>query len=268
MQPLQVLSSPVKVMVADDSATVRKFIEIAIQDSGTDAEIVLVADGKEAVRKLTQEAYDVAFLDINMPHLSGVEVMGALHLQKSDTFAISMSNALTGHSEALLKSFGAYDFLTKPFSRADVAQVLKTFRTIRRRHDVLIVDDSATVRKIVTKVLTRSMFNLDLVEAEDGASALERMGERSFAIIFADFNMPGMTGIELAGKIAERATGADVILMSTDFTDTLEKAAERVGARAFLRKPFFPEDVDTILHHHFNLKHPHFSKQVRIFATT
>ncbi|ODN69522.1 response regulator [Methylobrevis pamukkalensis] len=268
MDTLQVLTNPLKVMVADDSATVRKFTELALRECDSMAEITLVADGREAVHRLTQDTFDIAFLDINMPHITGVEVMGALHLQKSSTFAISMSNSLSDHSESLLKSFGAYDFLTKPFGKGDVRQILNTYGAIRKPLDILIVDDSGTVRRIVSKVLARSIFNLRLVEAEDGAAALRQIKDRRFGIIFADFNMPGMTGIELAGRIAAEIADVDVILMSTEFTDTLEQAAQRVGARAFLRKPFFPEDVDSILHHLFRLRHPRFSKQVRIFATT
>jgi CheY-like chemotaxis protein len=75
-----------------------------------------------------------------------------------------------------------------------------------------------------------------------------------------------MTGIELADRLAELARGSDVILMSTEYNDTLDQSAQKVNARAFLRKPFYPDDVDSILHHLFSLRHSHFSKQVRIFA--
>ncbi|MBH0236987.1 response regulator [Methylobrevis albus] len=262
--------APVKIMIADDSATVRKFIEIALQEAGDGRtlSVTSVSDGREAVRGLASEAYDLAFLDINMPQIDGIAVMGALHLQKAETFAISMSNALSDHSETLLKSFGAYDFLTKPFTKADVRRILTTFDAIRAPCPILVVDDSATVRRIVTKVLGRSIFNLDIVEAESGAAALDRIRKQGFRIIFADFNMPGMTGVELAERLATDAASADVILMSTEYTDALDRAAERVGARAFMRKPFYPEDVDSILHHLFGLRHPRFSKQVRFFATT
>lgn len=262
--------APVKIMIADDSATVRKFIEIALQEAadGRTLAVTSVSDGREAVQGLAAEAFDIAFLDINMPQINGIAVMGALHLQKAATFAISMSNALSDHSETLLKSFGAYDFLTKPFAKSDVRRILTTYDAIRAPCQILVVDDSGTVRRIVTKVLGRSIFNLEIVEAESGVAALEQIGKRRFRIIFADFNMPGMTGIELAERLAVEAAGSDVVLMSTEYTDTLDRAAERVGARAFMRKPFYPEDVDSILHHLFGLRHPRFSKQVRFFATT
>jgi DNA-binding NtrC family response regulator len=85
--------------------------------------------------------------------------------------------------------------------------------------------------------------------------------------VFTDFNMPKMNGVQLVGALARFSQGSDVILMSSEFSPELADIAQKVGARAFLRKPFYPEDVDTILHHLFGLKSSRFSKQVKLFAT-
>lgn len=259
--------SKVTAIIADDSSTVCKFIERALLQTGRDIDISMVRDGQEAVKQLSQSAYDLAFLDINMPQLSGVEVMAAIHVMGGKTFAISMSNSLDAAAEAKLKSFGAYDFLEKPFTNKQIHQILKTYDAIRARHSALVVDDSATVRKIVSKVLKKSIFDLEIDEAEDGQSALDCVKVKRYQIIFSDFNMPNMTGIELAQKLAAHAAHSEVVLMSTEMNATLDAAAATVGARAFLKKPFFPQDVDTILHHVFGLRHSRFSKQVRMFAT-
>lgn len=258
----------IKVIIADDSGTVRKFIEKALLATGRTFEITMAADGKDAVEKLSRQAFDIAFLDINMPQLNGVEVMAAIHVMGSKTFAVSMSDGLAEDAEKKLKSFGAYDFLTKPFSASQVRHVIEVYEAINMPFDVLIVDDSTTVRRIVRKVLERSIFKLNIVEAEDGHTAIKRVSEKAYRVIFTDFNMPNMTGLELAERLAGLTRASDVILMSTEYNTTLDQAAERVRARAFLRKPFYPDDVDSILHHLFGLRHSHFSKQVRMFAMT
>lgn len=260
-------TDPIKILVADDSGAVRLYIDRALKSSGRDIWVVNTADGKEAVRQLTGNGFDIAFLDIQMPELSGVEVLEKLSETNARTFCISMSDGLKPEDEAKLKRFGAYDFLSKPFGEARVHEILSTWDTFKTVHDVLVVDDSATVRKIVVKVLKRSIFSLDITEAGDGMSALAALARKPFRLIFSDFNMPGMTGIELANEIAKRKRDTDVVLMSTEYTAALDAAAQRVGARAFLRKPFYPEDVDGIIHHTFKLPHPRFSKQVRMFAT-
>jgi CheY-like chemotaxis protein len=261
------LAENIRVIIADDSSTVCKFVERALLQTGREFEVSMVRNGQDAVQNLSKNAFDLAFLDINMPQMNGVEVMAAIHVMGGKTFAISMSNDLDAASEQKLKSFGAYDFLEKPFTNKQVHQIVKTYDTIRTQHSALIVDDSATVRKIVEKVLKKSIFDLNIDHAEDGPSALEKVKAKRYRIIFSDFNMPSMNGIELAQKLAAHAAFSEVVLMSTEMSDTLDKAAEQVGARAFLRKPFYPQDVDTILHHVFGLRHSRFSKQVRMFAT-
>lgn len=258
----------IRTIIADDSSTVCKFVERALLQTGRKFDISMVHDGQQAVQLLGKEAFDLAFLDINMPQLNGVEVMAAIHVMGGKTFAISMSNELNATAEEKLKSFGAYDFLEKPFSNKQVHQLVRTFDAIRTRHKALIVDDSATVRRIVEKVLMKSIFDLEIDQAEDGPSALKKVKDCEYRIIFSDFNMPEMNGIELAQKLAAYKKGAETVLMSTEMNEALNQAAEQVGATAFLRKPFYPQDVDTILHHVFGLKHSRFSKQVRVFATT
>jgi len=258
----------IRTIIADDSSTVCKFVERALLQTGRQFDISMVRDGQQAVQLLGKQAFDLAFLDINMPQLNGVEVMAAIHLMGGKTFAVSMSNELNAAAEEKLKSFGAYDFLEKPFSNKQVHQLIQTYDAIRTRHRALVVDDSATVRRIVEKVLKKSIFDLEVDQAEDGPSALEKVKVSEYKIIFSDFNMPEMNGIELAQKLAAYKKGAETVLMSTEMTETVNQAAEQVGAKAFLRKPFFPQDVDTILHHIFGLKHSRFSKQVRVFATT
>lgn len=258
---------PIKILVADDSGALRLFIDRALKASGREVFVVNVANGRDAAKQLTDGTFDIAFLDIQMPELSGVEVLQAASQSSHKTFCVTMSSNLSADDEALLKRFGAYDFLPKPFGEERLQQILATWDMFHTAHDVLVVDDSATVRKIVLKVLARSIFTLKITEAGDGPGALLALEKKPYRLIFSDFNMPGMTGIQLANEIAKRGKGADVVLMSTEYTPVLDAAAQKVGARAFLRKPFYPEDVDSIIHHVFKLPHPRFSKQVRVFAT-
>ena len=255
-----------RVLIADDSGAVRKFVERALLEADPELDIIHAGDGRAAVESLSKQAFDIAFVDINMPQFDGVGVTAAVQMLHQKTLCISMSSDIDESTSAKLKSFGAYDFLPKPFSAAKVQNALTLLKLIRSKFDVLIVDDSATVRRIVMKVLERSIFDLEVVEAVDGADALDHLTRKSFRLVFSDFNMPGMTGIELAREIKRIGKADEVILMSTEFSTVLDKAAQEVGAKAFLRKPFYPEDVDTILHHVFGLPTPHFSKHVQFLA--
>ena len=263
---LEMVNTGTKVLVADDSSTIRAMVKRELEAARPDLDIHLASDGLEAVEKLSAEEFDIAFLDIMMPHLSGIDVIATALKSERKTMAVSMSTNLSDDDASRLKRFGAYDFLTKPVTAEDIRNVLNAYDRITEPANVMIVDDSPTVCKIVAMVLERSLFNLEVTTAPNGKAALKHAEAKDFRIVFTDYNMPEMNGIELAAALAQRGHTSDVIMMSTDISASLNKSAEEVGARAFLKKPFFPEDVDSILHHMFGLRHARFSKHVKLLA--
>lgn len=262
MQLLRVIS----VLIIDDSPTVRSFITSALETTGFRFVIEVANDGGEAINLIRANVYDIIFIDLNMPVASGVEVLAAAKASGRNTFAVAMSGALNGQNEALLKSFGAYDFLKKPFTDRDVHKLVETYFVIKLQHQMLLVDDSITVRGIVRKILSKSIFNLKITEAGNAEEAFKATRERTFRIIFSDLNMPGMNGIELARALKDQNRASSVVLMSTEISPALDAQARDAGAMAFLRKPFSNDDVDTILHHAFGLQYGKFSKAVKLFA--
>lgn len=106
---------------------------------------------------------------------------------------------------------------------------------------VLVVDDSATMRRIIINTLRRIGYN-DYVEAADGGEALERF-DPSINCVLADWNMPNMSGIELVRALRARPDAADVkIIMVTtrSVRDDIMHAAS-AGVNAYVVKPFTPE---------------------------
>jgi two-component system chemotaxis response regulator CheY len=105
----------------------------------------------------------------------------------------------------------------------------------------LVVDDSVTMRRIVVNSLTR-LGHTDIVEAADGAEALAKF-DASIGFVITDWNMPKVSGTELARALRGRSDGADVpILMVTarsvreDIITALES-----GVNNYIVKPFTPQ---------------------------
>lgn len=107
--------------------------------------------------------------------------------------------------------------------------------------EVLVVDDEPNMRGVLAEILRTEGF--DVVEAEDGQAALDRVMARVPAAIILDIRMPGLDGIEVLGKLKEIAPQVPVIML-TGYPDipTAVKAM-RVGARDYLTKPFHAEDI-------------------------
>lgn len=119
---------------------------------------------------------------------------------------------------------------------------------------VLIVDDSGTMRSIVRKILSASRFTLNVQEVSEGAKALEQLDGGRCDLVFLDYNMPGLNGIETLAQIKQTAPNVSVVIMTSTVSDTIIARAQAAGALAFLKKPFYPADIDTVLERHFGLQ--------------
>jgi DNA-binding response OmpR family regulator len=108
-------------------------------------------------------------------------------------------------------------------------------------HQVLVVDDSRTVRRVVERTLRAAGF--DVVLAADGKEALDRAGERTPDLVLTDFVMPGMNGLRFVQSMRAVANLASVpvVLMSAKADRIGESFVAQTGALDAITKPFSPE---------------------------
>ncbi len=103
---------------------------------------------------------------------------------------------------------------------------------------VLVVDDSLTVRKITTRLLTREGFRVD--SAKDGVDALERMHDLVPDIVLLDVEMPRMDGFELARVMRSdaRLKSVPIIMITSRTADKHRNHALEIGVNVYLGKPY------------------------------
>jgi two-component system chemotaxis response regulator CheY len=112
--------------------------------------------------------------------------------------------------------------------------------------DVLIVDDSAAIRKILQRVLRQTDLPLgEIHEAGDGAEAVEILKDRSFGLILSDINMPQMDGLQLLARVKqmEHLKNVQVIMITTEGGQGKVMEAVQLGATGYVRKPFTAEQI-------------------------
>ena len=115
---------------------------------------------------------------------------------------------------------------------------------------VLIVDDSNTMRKIVTRSLRQAGLEFDVIlEAADGQAALDVLSTETVDIILSDINMPNMDGIEfLRQKQAnDKIKHIPVVMITTEAGSDILNEAMKLGAAGSIKKPFTPEQVQELL---------------------
>lgn len=116
-------------------------------------------------------------------------------------------------------------------------------------YNVLIADDSASIRFIIEKALRLSGIEIGEVhEAPDGVGALKVLAENWIDLVLADINMPNMGGIELIENMRHQGiTGrVPVIVVSTEGRREVIDHLLQSGAAAFLRKPFAPGELGAV----------------------
>ena len=116
--------------------------------------------------------------------------------------------------------------------------------------NVLIVDDSDVMRKVIRRVVNLSGLDLgDIFEASNGQEALEAMEDQWVDIVLSDINMPVMNGIDLLQRMQEDETmaGTPVIMVTTEGRSERIDEILGLGARGYITKPFKPEDIRNVI---------------------
>lgn len=112
--------------------------------------------------------------------------------------------------------------------------------------DVMIVDDSAAIRKILQRVLRQAEVPIgEVFEAGDGREALGMLETRSVGLILSDINMPNMDGLEFLGQLKanNHLKSVPVVMVTTEGSQAKVMEAVELGAAGYVRKPFTAEQI-------------------------
>ncbi|CCK81750.1 CheY2: chemotaxis protein Y, response regulator [Desulfobacula toluolica Tol2] len=109
---------------------------------------------------------------------------------------------------------------------------------------ILIVDDFATMRRILKNILKQLGFK-NLVEADDGTTAWDMLEEQSIALIISDWNMPKMTGLELLKKVraSDRHKKTPFLMVTAEAQKQNVIEAVQAGVSNYVVKPFTAEAI-------------------------
>ncbi len=116
--------------------------------------------------------------------------------------------------------------------------------------NVLVVDDSATVRAVMAKTLKIAGVPVDeFHEASNGEEALAILADHWIDFIFADINMPVMNGIEMVEEMSKDGllNTIPVVIVSTEGSSTRIEQLMDKGVSAYIRKPFTPEIIRNVV---------------------
>ena len=117
--------------------------------------------------------------------------------------------------------------------------------------NVLIVDDSRSMRAVIKKTISMSGFKMDqCLEAGNGREALDILVKAWVDVIISDINMPEMNGLEFLEELKKDSLlkAIPAIVISTEGSEKRIQDAYDLGARGFIKKPFLPEEIKKVLY--------------------
>lgn len=108
---------------------------------------------------------------------------------------------------------------------------------------IMVVDDSASIRQVMNLTLKKAGY--EVIEACDGSDALGKLGGERINLIVCDVNMPNMDGISFLKNLKEKPTHkfTPVIMLTTESQESKKQEGKAAGARAWIVKPFKPEQM-------------------------
>ncbi|HJV36201.1 response regulator [Geomonas sp.] len=111
--------------------------------------------------------------------------------------------------------------------------------------NVLIVDDSSTMRKIISRSLRQAGLQVDdIYEAGDGIEGLSTMEGKSIDLILSDINMPNMDGLEFIKAVRAKGVKVPIVMITTEGGEDILKEALSNGASDSIKKPFTPDQLN------------------------
>ena len=113
---------------------------------------------------------------------------------------------------------------------------------------VLVVDDSSTTRALIVSAI-EEMEGFETIEAPNGFEALKRIPQQPLDLILTDINMPDINGLEIVHFVKHHPDYQSIpmIIVSTEGSDEDVKRGLDLGAAAYVKKPFEPDDLKSTI---------------------
>lgn len=208
------------------------------------------SDAGPAAQALARGGVDICVVDSALSEADKAAVLKAARAAKPSPFVVA---AAPGGS-ALRDGYDGV--LAKPTGPGDARTLVEQCIRVKIPTRVLVVDDSGTMRSIVRKILSASRFALEIHEAAEGIAALGQLRSGNFGMVFLDYNMPGLNGFETLAEIKRETPKVAVVMMTSTLDNAIADRAHAAGALAFLKKPFYPADIDAVLARYYGLQAP------------
>lgn len=239
-----------RILLLMDSAPARGLLRRGAAAASIPVDFFEAANTVEACELVASKDIDVVFAGATLPpgDLAALAARAGTAARRPFVYVVAAAGA------PLRADIGTIDgSIAMPTSADAACMLVDRCGLLHSPRRVLVVDDSLTMRGIVRKILAASRFSLDVADAEEANDALQQIDSGQIDLVLIDYNMPGLNGIEALVEIKRRHPQIHVVVMTSTSDAALAERARRAGAAGFLKKPFYPADINAVLHRVFGL---------------
>jgi DNA-binding NtrC family response regulator len=247
-----------KVLIVDDDKAIRDYLVEIIENMGHS--VVAVSSGYEAIDHIRQHGVNLAYIDINMPGIDGLQTLTRMREIDPKMSAVMITGSDLDRLEKNPLQKGVYVGLTKPFTEQQIKEINDAYENIKGPMEfvydnpyalnmekvygakILVADDEKSIIDVIVNALDSEGFdNVDTVF--NGEEAIEIFNKKLHDVVITDIVMPKVTGMEILRHVKAISKTTQVIIITANAHKDTAIAAVRLGAYDYIEKPF---DLDTL----------------------
>jgi len=239
----------VRVLYAEDDTQISQMVQLYFMSGASDYILEVVNSGRKCLERMETDRFDVVMVDLMMPELDGLEVLGRLSARRDPTPVIMVSGH--GQNDLAVQALraGAVDCIDK--NSTEFRNIVEIVRRVHARHQpppvdgltaepqearVVLVESSEIESMVVGKFFTRSAPGLRLVSVKPGSFEADLESQPGCEAVVLGPGLGNELALELLRKIRSRSTDLPIIVVSATPRSETAVATFKLGAQDFLAK--------------------------------
>lgn len=259
-----------KILIADDTPEIVSLMRAFLQKKLHEVDIA--DNGKQALDMIVKNKYDMAFMDHNMPEMTGLELVKFIKANNIPTKTVIFTG-YSGMKDFFAKSVGADEYLSKPCELNDITAIIEKYDkknyqinesaaikvdsnpqslepkiNLTAGKRIMVVDDEPHIVKLIQVRLQANGYQVQT--ASNGKECLDKILDFNPDLIVLDVMMPVMDGYSMIIAMRELRFDEDnnfpnvpVLILSARVDNVIKEFMEKEEIKGYLTKPFKAEDL-------------------------
>jgi len=226
------------ILVVDDNHDLADGLAMVLEDENH--QVTIAYNGTDGINEFNKRHFDMVFLDVKLPDMSGVEVSHKMHMKDANARVVMMTGYRVEQLLADVAKNADVEVLRKPF---EIKRVLDILSQIKKESIVLIADDDPDFAESLSAYLDE--HGIKTMIANDGQKAVDSVLSNPIDVLVLDLCMPVMRGLEVYLELKQQNSAVKTIIVTghakteADSIDVLRS----MSVTGCMFKPFNPDDM-------------------------